>query len=100
MLVLHEPDVAHRNIWSSPHKRQVPLQLFVGVGDGVALGQAVQGVGPWWGQDPGAPCRQGTEPPGPDPSTSAVPMPFDTAEAASLEQETHEVPRTSNRHWK
>lgn len=41
---LLEPDVAHGFIRSPPHKRQVSLQLFVRVCEGIILREAVQGV--------------------------------------------------------
>lgn len=88
---LLEPDVSRGRIGGSPHKRQVPLQLFVRVREGVALGEAAQGVSAGRRKGPGATHQPRTPPPGSHPLPGAF-------HATGLKQEAHEVPRASYRH--
>lgn len=103
VLRLLKLEVPHGCIGSLPHKGKVPLQLFVGVCEGVVLRDAAQFVCSRGSEGPVAAHQNGAHSRRPDLFFNSIlgpdanPGPPDSEfYATSLEQETHEVTRASN----
>lgn len=96
-------EVPHGRIGSLPHKGEVPLQLFVGVSEGVVVRDAVQFLCSRGSEDPVAANQNRANYCRLDPIFNSIlspaldPGPPDSdIYTTGLEQETHEVLRASN----